>query len=498
MRVYPELTVDGEFKALGDLGHRGSLNDRQFSFLRAAGYTNGLADMFRQRSFASAFNPISLFSASEPGAWYDPSDLSTMFQDTAGTVAVTAPGQPVARINDKSGRGNHATQGTAGSRPLYGIIAATGQRNQLSYSNDFTNTGAWTNGSLSVTLNADGAAQKLVPTANGVSFFGRSATFGVLNGTQYTLSARMKAAGKRYAFLQINLGTRSSAFTFDLQTATVGNAIILSGLAIPSASQAITLQADGYCRVSVTFTTNLTSLNVFGGMSDSLTSRDTTVNGTDGIFVRNAQFELGATPTTEQTVVTYAEITEAGVDSLPHLYFDGVDDQLISSTITAGTNKAQVFVAATKIGGGGGFPSIIEYGVNPPFTDGSWAICSQLDFVEKYLFEMRNSSLSSNRTSNLTYPSFSTAVLSSLMDASIAGAGQLTARINTSENTTFAGGAGTGNFGNHAIYIGRRSSGLLPFAGRNFGSIVRFGNTLDAGTVTQVENWLNNKARAYV
>lgn len=52
-------------------------------------------------------------------AWYDPSDLSTMFQDTAGTTPITADGQAVARINDKSGNGNHLMQSTAGQRPLY-------------------------------------------------------------------------------------------------------------------------------------------------------------------------------------------------------------------------------------------------------------------------------------------------------------------------------------------------------------------------------------------
>lgn len=68
-----------------------------------------------------AFSPLSLFAAGEQGAWYDPSDLSTMFQDTAGTTPVTATGQTVARINDKSGRGNHATQATAASRPIYQV-----------------------------------------------------------------------------------------------------------------------------------------------------------------------------------------------------------------------------------------------------------------------------------------------------------------------------------------------------------------------------------------
>lgn len=66
-----------------------------------------------------AWSPLSLFAASEVGAWYDPSDLTTMFQDSAGTTPVTADGQPVGKILDKSGRGNHATQATAASRPLY-------------------------------------------------------------------------------------------------------------------------------------------------------------------------------------------------------------------------------------------------------------------------------------------------------------------------------------------------------------------------------------------
>lgn len=65
-----------------------------------------------------------MFASGEQGAWYDPSDLSTMYQDAAGTVPVTAVGQPVGRIRDKSGRGNHATQTTTASRPTLQIDTA--------------------------------------------------------------------------------------------------------------------------------------------------------------------------------------------------------------------------------------------------------------------------------------------------------------------------------------------------------------------------------------
>ena len=55
------------------------------------------------------WTPRDIFRGSSPplGFWYDPSDLSTLFQDTAGTVPVTAAGQPVGMMMDKSGNGLH-------------------------------------------------------------------------------------------------------------------------------------------------------------------------------------------------------------------------------------------------------------------------------------------------------------------------------------------------------------------------------------------------------
>ena len=48
------------------------------------------------------FWPSDLFLGGIPGAWYDPTDLSTMFQDSAGTTPVTAVEQPVGLVLDKS------------------------------------------------------------------------------------------------------------------------------------------------------------------------------------------------------------------------------------------------------------------------------------------------------------------------------------------------------------------------------------------------------------
>jgi len=75
--------------------------------------------IYVSQAFTPPFSPLDLFASGEQGAWYDPSDLTTMFQDSAGTTPVTADGQPVGLIRDKSGRNNHASQATAAKRPLY-------------------------------------------------------------------------------------------------------------------------------------------------------------------------------------------------------------------------------------------------------------------------------------------------------------------------------------------------------------------------------------------
>ena len=64
-----------------------------------------------------AFHPLSLFAGGAQGMWYDPSDPATLFEDSAGTVPASVGG-PVARMLDKSGRGNHAVQSTAAARPI--------------------------------------------------------------------------------------------------------------------------------------------------------------------------------------------------------------------------------------------------------------------------------------------------------------------------------------------------------------------------------------------
>ena len=64
----------------------------------------------------------SLFLTADQGMWWDLSDQATLFQDIAGTVPVTADGQPVGKVLDKSGKANHwVASADNATRPTYRV-----------------------------------------------------------------------------------------------------------------------------------------------------------------------------------------------------------------------------------------------------------------------------------------------------------------------------------------------------------------------------------------
>jgi len=94
-----------------------------------------------RRRTSAVWSPAALYSGGKLGAWFKVGDLSTLFQDSAGTTPVTATGQPIGKITDKSGNGAHATQPTSTARP---VIPSAGYRLRSDFTDDF----------LSVTLGA--------------------------------------------------------------------------------------------------------------------------------------------------------------------------------------------------------------------------------------------------------------------------------------------------------------------------------------------------------
>lgn len=73
--------------------------------------------MARSRiNHSATWSPSRLFEGGDNGGWWDTSDLTTLFQDAAGTVPA-AVGDPVGLMRDKSGNGYDVSQSSSSARP---------------------------------------------------------------------------------------------------------------------------------------------------------------------------------------------------------------------------------------------------------------------------------------------------------------------------------------------------------------------------------------------
>ena len=226
----------------------------------------------RRRGF-TAFSPSTLFALAEPGVWFDPSDLTTLFQDTAGTTPVTAPGNTVGLMLDKSKglalgpevvvNGNFATdtdwiKGTgwtiSGGAAIHsGTVTGNLQQNVLTAGRTYKITMNVSGGTVLV-LAGGGAftgavtgSVSAILTATGPQIFIQAATDGVTvdnvsyrelpgnHATQATLAARPTysiepVGGRRNLLLQTEafneaVWTKSNgSFTSTTETSPIGTA----------------------------------------------------------------------------------------------------------------------------------------------------------------------------------------------------------------------------------------------------------------------------------
>lgn len=70
------------------------------------------------RSGSASFTPASL----APSAWYDPSDLATVWENSGRTIPASVNGV-VGALDDKSGNGNHLIQATTAAKPILRLIS---------------------------------------------------------------------------------------------------------------------------------------------------------------------------------------------------------------------------------------------------------------------------------------------------------------------------------------------------------------------------------------
>lgn len=284
-----------------------------------------MASMFvaGDKVWEKLFNPLSLFANGEQGVWYDPSDLTTMFQDTAGTIPAGF-GEPVGLIRDKSGNGNHASQATATARPTLGRMPATGRRNLLNHSNNIV-TG-WS--LVRVTSDWDAiTGVTRVRETTGEGWHYTDITVPMVEGQPYVFSAEVRQVGTdRLLWLRPAGSVGDGSVIFNLVLGTV------SRVSETPPAYGIEPVGDGFYRVHVTGVAQTTGNLIcrFEGRLGSSGSGSSSYLGdpNTGWDIRRVQVELSSALTPHQKVTSPYDVTEGGVQSLSYLYRDPVDDAL--------------------------------------------------------------------------------------------------------------------------------------------------------------------------
>ena len=414
------------------------------------------------------FTPAALFAASEPGVWLDPSDPATLFSDTAGTTQAGI-GDPVALVLDKSGNGNHATQPTLASRPILGRVPATGRRNLLETSTDLSASNLTvTNPSLGVVrteitnFSANQRASSFV-TFDGVSSYVFSIrVFKNSQASSITLHVRQS----------VNSGTTFVRADIDPST----------GALIGGTDDSATVIDDGdaWLVKSIPFTPDE------GQWSFSIRTNNEPLGAI--CTYSDLQVEAGTEPTNAQIVVNQFNVTEAGVPSLRYLSFDGVNDALVTTTITPGTDKVQMFAGVRKLGEAGTFRALAEFGPNVGSNNGSFLVSAPSGSADHYRFRVSGTTLGDNLgNAGAEYAGASTDVLAVVADI-LTDVHSL--RINGAEIESSSSGLGAGNFLEYPLNIGARNGASNFFHGHIYSLFTRFGPNLDTPTTERTERYV--------
>ena len=426
-----------------------------------------------------------LFTANEPGFTFEPWDITTLFQDRAGTTPVTAAGQSVGYRRDKSGRGNHQVAVSDAKRGVYGWMPKTGRRNQLTYTEQFDNA-AWTKDGATVTANAVTAPDGTL-TADTVST-GISTgehriyqTAGSSAVHTHTIYAKAGTAN----FVSLSTGNATYYAVFNLSTGAVSSSV--------SCTSSIVSVGDGWYRLTVTGSVAMPSFFFVVNVGETAASAVPATGSTGTsktVHLWGAQLELGSTATAYQRVASQYDITEAGVPTCYYVQADGVDDAYVTPTITPNTDKVQVFAGVRKLSDAA-TGVVLELSPSGDTNNGSFYF-SVPSGVAGYDMNLGAGASGGQGRRATTYTAPINNVISLAVDRSLPTiADKIGFRVNAALPTLSSTGTTnvpTGNFLAYPLYIYARAGTSFPFNGLDFGHAVRFGPNLDAATIARVES----------
>ena len=380
-----------------------------------------------------------LFRSGEPGAWYDPSDLSTLFQDAAGTSPVTSVGQPVGRMLDKSGRGNTATQPTAINRP---VLSA---RVNLLTKTEALNESVWN-------YATNGAAALDYQTIN-YPAAGRFGTATVFVGIPYVYSIEVKA------------GTKAGT-------------VVFKDANNPSPTATATL-SPVWQKLSFTYTP----------ISGAYPTVENTEANSGTVLVRNASL----VPASQASLPYQRVNTSADYDTVgfPHyLAFNGTNSWMQTASIDFTATDKMTVVAGVRKLSDAVRATVIE--LSSGVANGTFRIEAPSGAAsQNYFFGSLGTTQGSVTAGGIAAPH--TGVLTGL--GNISGDSAVL-RVNGVQVGASAADQGVSSYGNEPLYIGSRGGGTA-FANINlYGLIVRGALSSDA-QIASAERFMNSKTGAY-
>ena len=407
-----------------------------------------------------------LFGSSEPGAWYDTSDMSTLFQDSAGTVPVTAVEQPVGRILDKSGRGNHATQATTTKRPVL-----SRRVNLLTKTEDINNA-AWSKPGVSVI-----SSGVLAPDGTMSAF---------------TIKAAAGAGSKILWYLQSG-PTSATPYTSvvwirNRSVIPVGSYIRLVNTflgVIAGSHRQFPTVASGWVQMSISGT----HAGASGGGLRLDIGTDGTEEGEWDIW--HPSLTLATDAHLPYQRVNTATDYDADPAKFPaYLRFDGVDDALQTGNIDfTGTDKMTVWAGVTKLSDAAPC-TLLELSVNS---------YSNLGTIGLFTPTTVNGNDIAQRSIGTSERVLTVGGFTSPMSFVVTGYMGITPpiiglRIAGSVIGTTSASQGTGNYGNYPLYIGARAGTSLYFNGRLYSMIIR-GAQSSLSQIEATEVYIKQKMR---
>lgn len=428
-----------------------------------------------------------LWRNGEQGIWIDSGDISTMFQDPEGTIPSYTPGLGVvdpliAKILDKSGRGNHATQSNFSCRPTL-----SGRYNMLTHTEDFGGA-AWLRTECSVSINmglgpSGRQVEKIIPSTNVAA---HSITQSVTSGTEARI-ARIVIKADGCDKVSMYPGSSNTFVNFNL---TAGTYTVDSG--VTSASmQAL---GDGWYECSAIWPVGpaLATFRIYTS-SGTIGASGVAGDGVSGLLIDTLDIRAlndGVGLPNYQKVLDASNYNTEGFPL--YLKFDGIDDYLQTASINFSTTDKMLVSAAVRKMTDTNVSVIVELSASSAANNGTFTLYAPPDALQAtYGFVSKGTSSSTAYVSDVTAPV--TSVLVSRL--SISG-NSVACRANGLSNGESASNQGTGNYGNYPLYIGRRAGTSASFNGRIYSIVIR-GAYTNTQTVARIERSLNEDVKVF-